>query len=61
MNESSTNRKRYPAKLSIIAISQELRDQIDEMIAAQPELSEAEIVRMALKKFFSKSKKKGDE
>lgn len=57
MSEASTKRKRYPSKLSIIAISEEMRKDIDEILEEEPELSEAELVRLSLKDTITRRKK----
>jgi hypothetical protein len=60
MTEKPSKRKRYPAKISIIAITDEMRERINELLRAQKLLSEADIVRAALDQYLP-GKKEGDE
>ena len=50
-------RKRYPAKISIVHVPQELRDRLDTLLDKNPGASEAEIVRQALDKYLPKKGK----
>lgn len=50
-------RKRYPSKLSIVAITDEMRAEIDVMLKEESSLSEAEFVRGAIRDALARRKK----
>ena len=60
MNKSTESRKRYPSKLSIIAITDEMRQRIKDLQKVQKLLSEADIVRAALDQYLP-GKKESNE
>jgi metal-responsive CopG/Arc/MetJ family transcriptional regulator len=58
MTEQSPKRKRYPSKLSVISITDEMREEMDLLLQEDKELTEAEMVRTAIKEYLSREKRK---
>lgn len=50
-------RKLYPSKLSIVAITDEMREEINETLKEHKPLSEAEFVRRAIQRELNRLKK----
>jgi hypothetical protein len=61
MTDEGQKRTRYPEKISIVKITKAMRQRIDTALTERPELTEAEIVRIALDKYLPKSKKSSTE
>lgn len=66
MSEDTSNRKRYPAKISIVNVTTDMRAEMDEELKEDAELTEAQLVREAIREYLARrkkarSKKKGDE
>lgn len=61
MTDEGQKRTRYPEKISIVKITKAMRQRIDTALAERPELTEAEIVRIALDKYLPKAKKSSAE
>jgi hypothetical protein len=54
MTDEGTKRTRYPEKISIVKITEAMRQQIDIALQQHPEMTEAEIVRNSLSKYLPK-------
>lgn len=50
-------RKRYPSKLSIVAVTSEMREEIDTVLNEDKSLSEAEFVRRAIQRELARIKR----
>lgn len=50
-------RKRYPSKLSIVAVTSEMREEIDTVLSEDKSLSEAEFVRRAIQRELARIKR----
>jgi hypothetical protein len=57
MSEDTSNRKRYPSKISIVNVTAEMRLEMDEELKDDPELTEAQLVREAIREYLSKRKR----
>jgi Arc/MetJ-type ribon-helix-helix transcriptional regulator len=63
MSEKGTPRKIYPEKISIVNVTTEMRQEMDQALREGAEITEAELVREAIKLYLSRWKrtKKKDE
>lgn len=62
MDEQGSKRKRYPAKISIVNVTTEMREELDEVLKEHSVLTEAEFVREAIElnlARYKRLKKKG--
>lgn len=57
MSEDTSKRKRYPAKISIVNVTTEMREDLDVELKESTELTEAELVREALREYLNRRKK----
>ncbi len=57
MNEVKSSRKLYPAKISIVHITDEMREELNKMIWPERGITEAAVVRSAIQHYIALQKK----